>query len=104
MLTHNFYRGQSYMEVDINIHKFSNMSKKGLEVMFNRFDQMMLSIGFCIESRDDSEMPEVLFGCGMFNKPCHYQADSVPAAMKAKSSHKYANAKSKSNRSSAKKQ
>ena len=63
-----------YIEMDINVHKFSSVPKKALEVLFNRFDKMIFSIGFCIESRTEEEMPEALFGCVTLNRPTHTMA------------------------------
>lgn len=61
-------RGEKYIEMDINIHKFSSVPKKALEVLFNKFNQMFVSIGLCIESEEDAEMPEMLFGVITLNK------------------------------------
>ena len=36
---------------------------------------MNINIGFCIESIEDSEMPETLFGCATLNKPIY---DAAP--------------------------
>jgi hypothetical protein len=60
--------------MDINIHKFGSLPKKALEIMFNRFDQMVISMGFCIESRVDDEMPETLFGCVTLIRPTYSKA------------------------------
>lgn len=68
----------NFLEMDINIHSFGSLPKKALEVMFTRFHQMQISMGFCIESRDEKEMPEVLFGCARLNMPTHSSAKSVP--------------------------
>mmetsp|Transcript_31776 Transcript_31776/g.53595 ORF Transcript_31776/g.53595 Transcript_31776/m.53595 type:complete len:401 (+) Transcript_31776:213-1415(+) len=63
-----------YVEMDINIHRFASVPKRALEVMFHRFDQMVISMGFCIESREDAEMPEALFGAVQVNFPSHKTA------------------------------
>jgi hypothetical protein len=63
-----------YVEMDINVHKFASVPKKALEVMFNRFDKMVISAGFCIESRSDDEMPEALLGSVQLNFPTYSQA------------------------------
>lgn len=65
------HRGASYVEMDINVHKFASLPKRALEAMFNRFDKMVFSAGFCIESRTDAEMPEALFGATQINFPTH---------------------------------
>lgn len=33
------------------------------------FDRMFVNMGFCIESKEESEMPEVMMGCVALNKP-----------------------------------
>ncbi len=65
----NLIRGDGYIEMDVNVHKFGSIPKQALQVLLNRFDKMYINIGFCIESREDAEMPEVLFGCACLNKP-----------------------------------
>ena len=56
-----FFRGDGYIEMDVNIHKFATAPKKALQIMMGSFDKMFISAGFCIESREDNEMPETLF-------------------------------------------
>lgn len=65
----NLIRGDGYIEMDINVHKFGSIPKQALQALLNRFDKMYINIGFCIESREETEMPEVLFGCASLNKP-----------------------------------
>jgi len=72
--TGNIMTRGTYAEMDINVHRFSAMPKKGLAVMMNRFDQMDISIAFCIESREDDEMPEVLLGCSRIHRPDYTKA------------------------------
>jgi hypothetical protein len=64
-------RGKDYVEMDINVHKFSSLPKQALSTMFDRFDRMLISIGFCIESIEDNEMPETLLGTVTLLKPTH---------------------------------
>jgi hypothetical protein len=49
-----------------------------VRVLCHRFDKMFIHTGFCIESRDDDEMPETLVGCAALNKPS--PANAVPFA------------------------
>jgi len=64
--TGTVYRGNGYIEVDTNVHNFGSPARAALQIL--RFDLMTANFGFCIESRDDSEMPEVLFGCMCLNR------------------------------------
>lgn len=57
-------RGDHYLEMDVNIHRWGNIARQAIGILFSRFGQMVNSIGFCIESVEDEEMPENLFGCG----------------------------------------
>ena len=64
--------------MDINVHRFSSVPKKALEVMFGKFHEMVISVGFCIESRVEEEMPETLLGSTTINKPNHDAAPQMP--------------------------
>jgi len=66
--TGNLLRGEGYVEMDINVHRFASVPKKALATLISRFDKMFVKMGFCVESREDNEMPETLFGCAALNK------------------------------------
>lgn len=67
-------RGERYLEMDINVHMFASAPKKALEIMFHRFEEMFITVGFCIESREEDEMPETLFGCATLNRVSYSKA------------------------------
>lgn len=71
--TGSIYRGDGYIEVDVNVHNFGAAARTALQIL--RFDAMTANWGFCIESKDDSEMPEVLFGCMCLNRQMLSLAD-----------------------------
>ena len=64
--TGTVYRGNGYIEVDTNVHNFGSPARAALQIL--RFDLMTANFGFCIESREESEMPEVIFGCMCLNR------------------------------------
>jgi len=66
--TGTLIRGANYVEMDINVHRFASVAKKALQLCKDRFDSMILRLGFCIESKEDGEMPETLFGTVEFNR------------------------------------
>jgi hypothetical protein len=72
--TGSVYRGDNYVEQDINCHAFGMVARKALGILLEKFPYMLFDIGFCIESRDDDEMPEALLGCGTVNGPKQSEA------------------------------
>ena len=60
--TGSLRRGDKYIEMDINLHRFSSVAKQGLQVLIPYFERMNVTAGFTIESTEDDEMPETLFG------------------------------------------
>lgn len=55
--------------MDINVHRFSFIAKKGLQAVKDRFADMVLHVGFAIEGRCKEELPEGLIGCCTLNYP-----------------------------------
>ena len=53
---------KSYLNMDINIHGFGYMARSGLQSIFRDFQDFILSVGFVLEGRADSELPEVMLG------------------------------------------
>ena len=64
----------SYLEIDLNVHKFGSVPKKALATMIDKFSSMRVSSGFCIESQEDDEMPETMLGVSTTYKPDHSKA------------------------------
>lgn len=56
-------RGSNYVEMSVNIRKFGMLANNTLPMVHSRTNAMVLSVGFCIEAREEEEMPEGLFGC-----------------------------------------
>mmetsp|Transcript_27725 Transcript_27725/g.35849 ORF Transcript_27725/g.35849 Transcript_27725/m.35849 type:complete len:627 (-) Transcript_27725:265-2145(-) len=63
------FRGPKYLEMDINVHNFSFIAKKGLYYMQDKFPNAYLNVGFVIEGRNDIELPERMLGCCQVNQP-----------------------------------
>lgn len=67
--TGSLFRGSNYLEKDIHVYKFANLAKQTIHMMSSRCGLMYMQIGFVIEGRLDSELPEALIGCVGVNKP-----------------------------------
>lgn len=57
----------AYMEMDVNVFKFTYATRACLAAMKDRMAAMVIRCGFTIEGRDDDELPEVLLGCANLN-------------------------------------
>lgn len=72
--TGTLFKGKGYIEKDIHVHKFATFAKSSIHMITSRCGLMYMQIGFVIEGRDDSELPEVLFGCVAVNRPQESEA------------------------------
>ena len=55
-------RRSNYIEMNINVHQFAFIAKKALYSLQPKFPRMVLNVGFTIEGRDDTELPECMLG------------------------------------------
>ena len=63
----------SFLEMDINVHRFSYPARAGLQSIFGRFCEMEMAVGFVIEGRSDVELPEVMLGAAQLNR-CDWES------------------------------
>ena len=58
----SIFTGENYVEVDIRVHRFSYLARKGLNYLQGKFSQMIFDVGFVIEGRGEEELPEQILG------------------------------------------
>ncbi|XP_075265007.1 uncharacterized protein LOC142357234 [Convolutriloba macropyga] len=58
-----FFRGENYLEIDLDVHLYAYVARRALASFFSRLESIVYELGFVVQGNSTEELPEQMLAC-----------------------------------------